>query len=376
MGETDTHLSQVNLVLDSNVFVADFRMSGSGFHTLLNELVRTGHKLYVPQVVVDEAVNKYREWLKKCKDNIDKEIRDLNKRAGISNLCRSISDRRIDELVGNFEDVLTERLLSVDAQICPYPDVTHEELVERALRRRKPFSENGRGYRDALIWETVRDIARNTTEPVVFVTDNVADFCTSDDALHSDLCADLTDYDISPERVSVIRKLDAFVDQYVKPWLEKLDNVKAQLSREEYPGFNLSKEVQKAIPSHLQGALLYAASLGFPPQYEDPTVHEVLGVSDIQVTDVRRLSESDLLICVQAEVECTVIFFVRKAYFYTISPENAPYVWNADYDEQRVGAAASKQIRVEVWLTFDEKQHDVTWMSIESAWDQSIYNAS
>jgi len=42
-----------------------------------------------------------------------------------------------------------------------YPDTSHQEIVQRALYRKKPFKSNGKdGYRDFLVWKTFLDISR------------------------------------------------------------------------------------------------------------------------------------------------------------------------------------------------------------------------
>jgi hypothetical protein len=70
------------------------------------------------------------------------------------------------------------------------PSIPHSELVKRALRRRKPFSERGTGYRDSLIWITVLALLRRSEETVAFVTANSADFAAGK-ALHPHLLEDV-----------------------------------------------------------------------------------------------------------------------------------------------------------------------------------------
>ena len=59
------------------------------------------------------------------------------------------------------------------------PQVSHADLVERDLSSRKPFSPTGKGYRDALIWESVVELCTDLTDAdtLIFVTDNKSDFC-------------------------------------------------------------------------------------------------------------------------------------------------------------------------------------------------------
>ncbi len=62
--------------------------------------------------------------------------------------------------------------------ILPLPAVTHEAVLERALSGRRPFDQDGRtGYRDALIWHTVLELAQTTTN--VVLVSNDGDFADS-----------------------------------------------------------------------------------------------------------------------------------------------------------------------------------------------------
>jgi predicted nucleic acid-binding protein len=53
----------VNVVLDANILCEDFFLSGKNFRILWGEAARVPVRIFVPQVVLDETVNKYRERL-------------------------------------------------------------------------------------------------------------------------------------------------------------------------------------------------------------------------------------------------------------------------------------------------------------------------
>ncbi len=72
------------------------------------------------------------------------------------------------------------------------PTVTHDEVAQRAIDRGRPFNEKGGGYRDALHWYTVLDIAReHPDEDLVFVSQDAAYQNSSRDDLHADLRAEM-----------------------------------------------------------------------------------------------------------------------------------------------------------------------------------------
>lgn len=87
--------------------------------------------------------------------------------------------------------ILSEEVKRMNAQIPDYADISHADIVTRDLKRRRPFQQNGKGYRDTLLWETIvrHYIAANAL--TLFVTQNVRDFCDTDDSLHKELLRDV-----------------------------------------------------------------------------------------------------------------------------------------------------------------------------------------
>ncbi|WP_157931740.1 PIN domain-containing protein [Mycobacteroides abscessus] len=92
-------------------------------------------------------------------------------------------------------DGLRADLVSKSVEIHPIPtSISHETLVEWSLTAHPPFDGTDKGYRDALIWASVREVACAAPDgcAVVFVT-NDNDFCSKDEpgALHPSLGEDL-----------------------------------------------------------------------------------------------------------------------------------------------------------------------------------------
>ena len=85
------------------------------------------------------------------------------------------------EIVRQYTNRLDNFLSSVNAEVIEPDQISHRKLVIKDLARQKPFSPKGRGYRDALIWETVLDTVHRHGEDVIFVTDNNSDFPTEED---------------------------------------------------------------------------------------------------------------------------------------------------------------------------------------------------
>ena len=116
--------------------------------------------------------------------------------------------------------ILSEEVKTMNAQIPDYADTSHADIVTRDLKRRKPFQQNGKGYRDTLLWETIvrHYIAANAL--TLFVTQNVRDFCDTDDSLHKELLRDVRSATKGAgDEVAISRDLPAFTDKYLVPYL-------------------------------------------------------------------------------------------------------------------------------------------------------------
>ena len=91
----------------------------------------------------------------------------------------------------HYAQELRRRLETAGAIVLATPGVWPDDLVERAIHRRKPFDNAGRGYRDALIWysamELIDTLDGGDVVQFICVTDNIADFGDEKGNLHPDL---------------------------------------------------------------------------------------------------------------------------------------------------------------------------------------------
>jgi len=107
------------------------------------------------------------------------------------------------------------------SSIIGYPDTPHEDLVKRAMARRKPFNENGVGYRDSLIWETTLSLATRLDTQVILLSKNTNDFGDDERELHPDLIEDLADLELPRDKVILVSSLEDFVNAYIDPILSR-----------------------------------------------------------------------------------------------------------------------------------------------------------
>lgn len=123
-------------------------------------------------------------------------------RLGVRDLA--LSSPSPDDEVATYDSFLRETLSEASAHIPELPSVPHDLLVHKALQRRPPFAGRGTGYRDALIWETVKEILRTSDESVTFVTANTSDFGSSDVGIPQGLLDELTTDGVSVDQLRIV----------------------------------------------------------------------------------------------------------------------------------------------------------------------------
>ncbi len=339
-------------------------MEGSTFRVLLSGLSHAGYSLCVPRVVLDEVVNKYTEEASKAISQIRKLGFSMPRFSGSS---RPISS--VEEAKEKYKISLLEKLSDVGARLLDYPPTPHEHLVQRALDRRKPFrgTDTG-GYRDALIWETILQLAGS--EPhgtIAFVSTNSGDFADehNKERFHPHLVDDLRALGEKRSEVVLFKDLDGFVDTHIKPTLEFLENVRAQLEAGNYPNLNLQTLIQEQLVDLVGWKEFDSRDIGFPTEFESPTITYIDEVHSITNIDVRKLSTNELLITFSADAECEFDVFIFKADFYTLPDDMLPFVWDDDWNKHYMAASASVRVQLTVSLTFDVESNKITSTQIK-----------
>jgi len=326
---------------------------------LFDGLAPAGHSLYIPRIVIDEVQNKYAEELVQ----IDKFVAKAQRVIG-GEIESPLAHATIEERGEAYRQMLESRFAQVGATIVDYPAVPHEVVVQRALRRRKPFSKSDKGYRDALIWENVMDVASSPGQDIAFVSGNEKDFFDNEGNLHPDLLANMLERGIQPGRIAPFSGLGKFVDEHIKPTMEAREDIRQQLAYARYPGLDLADEIASHLLRITTGREWEPAELGFPREFESPTISSVEEVQNIQVLDVRELYSGEFLIRAEAEAYCDFDVFVFKAEYYIMPDEQAPSVWDHDWNRHYVAASASTWVDMELEMTFDPDMERVTSMQL------------
>ena len=364
----------MKVVLDSNIIVADFRMSGSNFRILTEWLPHTEHSVHVPQLVIDEVVNQFKSKLLRENDKVKSSLTRIEKMTG-DEYPWPLDEARLNAALDAYRQGLHQKLRGLGASVLPYPNIDHPTLVERDLARRKPFSESGAGYRDALIWESALDVAAQDDTPVAFVTNNISDFADLAGALHPDLVQDLLRRGFEPGRVVLFRDLSAFVDQHVKPTMERLTDIEVQLQQGTYSGFDLAEEIGLKIQDEYATKEWSPGQVGLSEECEDPTIDMVGPVHHLQVEEVRHLGEGEVLVSLVMDADVEFTFFVARYNLPLLDEEDMRHIHDYNWNEWVSRGSISKAVRMYIDLTIDTEEDDITSLTINDLyppeWDEA-----
>ncbi|WP_243300482.1 PIN domain-containing protein [Bacillus litorisediminis] len=187
----------LSIFLDSNVCYTDPFMNKNIHNRLLLELAEKELiTICISEVVKKEIINNYEKELVKYFDEIkkgeNKIIKLLPQYDSSPIVWRETIDQYIAKLENHFEELEDYGYI----EIIPFSNDMLPELVERSIKRIKPFSERKMEFRDAIIWLSYVNYLETRqfiTKPAYFITKNTEDF-TLNGEIHPELKLDSTDF--------------------------------------------------------------------------------------------------------------------------------------------------------------------------------------
>lgn len=360
----------MEFVLDTNVIFNDFHLEGAKIKNLCESIKSTEDSVWIPAIVVDESINKYGERLRDCKLKTDGGISDLRRLirrdVGVSPISDEFIRKESEDYAGRFK----KQLHKLDIQIIPYPKISHQELVRRDLSRKKPFQTSGKGYRDALIWECVKSLCEQSTElldipQIVFVNKNYKDFGEKDYSLHPDLKEDLKNKGVSEGYVKIVEDIDTVIKDHIKPQQKVLKDVLTKLNNNKcYKDIDLHPEIEGRTIKYLTNRNFDYDESPFGQEFENPSI---VGVDEpsYEVTDVRQISDDEVLIEIDVNVDCEFDFFIFKSDAMCMDEDELPYIWDNDWNRHYMAASKSASLKLKVSLIVDKSFSEVLSDEIE-----------
>ena len=305
------------VVLDTNALHGRKPFTRADAAVLL-ELARTGHiRLVLPDVVLHELSRQWVERLDEHSAKLGSVLGELNDTLGEADAPELILDPpELDR--GAFYDAASALLKRKGVEIPSCPDVPASELLDRDISTRKPFSRDGKGFRDALIWENVRALCDGLDDfstPVLFVTNNTNDFCDELDSttLHPDLRSELP----ALERFEVITFLkDVLMHEAIAPLAALL-----RVLEETFTPARIEALVDDALADFTgydiapnDGLYEEYAEYSFRSTLDNASFEAIMYDADAISFEVYRTGDTDeMAIRVVVDADCSIEGFVDKS---------------------------------------------------------------
>jgi len=292
-------------MLDTSVFCTDIHYKGTDFTVFKEGIERLNWFLLVPNIVRDETIEKYRLLLNKTNISYQTAIHDLQHFMKIWEKA-SFPEINQESLINSYVDEFPCGIEKSCVEFLPYPNTTHEEIAKRAIRRKKPFKENGSGYRDCLICDTLKIyLNKNSDIKLVFISGNHRDYFY-EGRLHPEIACDFSNSGANLNYLECFQTIREFNDKYLICNLKVLDDLKIALQSGTESRFNLRNWIKDRLVSLMNddGWASAVADADFLQLYVTKCEEPI----DIELDDVRIFPSGDILLSfsTQLNVELSV----------------------------------------------------------------------
>jgi hypothetical protein len=347
--------SPIYIVADSTVFISDYYLRSNTYDFFSEKCASGKFKLFVPQVVIDEVLNHRRKDAEECKSSLKKAYKDVNKYF-LNAPTNPIDDNYLLLAYEEYSSYFYQQLKELKTTILPYPKITHEDMVKKALAARKPFTNDGKiGYRDALIWSNIVELLSVKSE-IIFLTANSSDFAHNDE-LHGHLKEELTSIGVPENSVILIKDLRTLEQLYAKGEYRLLEDVKDEINEDRFSNFSLWKFIDNELAEYLQGIDLISY-YSIEPELEEAFFIGFENIFDAEVEEVRNSKPDILIINIRIEGECRF-----EGSFLT---ENIDYMdpyffqYNEiDFDRKFQKVTFNRQVSMFVEVVLNEKTKEI-----------------
>lgn len=220
----------MNIILDTNIFRKDIELSSNHIAILLSYLKKTNSQLIIPEIILEELKHIYIQILDEQISAYNKSIRTLKKLSISKKLTELIySDKEKQKELKNYINFVFKKLNINSKNIIKYKDSYLPEIVRRAINKIKPFNINERGFRDTIIWLTLKDYCLTCVgKQLIFISNNLKDFGTPDGMLDHELVLECKKDGIKiyyyAEIIEFIKQHGINLDFITKDWLSTLIN--------------------------------------------------------------------------------------------------------------------------------------------------------
>jgi predicted nucleic acid-binding protein len=218
----------MNIFIDTSVIYKDPYWKGNFFNELIEIVKEKEIGLYISKVVLLEIERNYGKIIDKEELNLKKvnsQIEHYQIRVNQTSLINKIES--LQSLKSHYDQLIEDKVITV----LDYSNDMLPEIVNRAVNRKKPFTETKTELKDALIWLTYAQFAeKENLKECVLLTSNVSDFCDKEKLkqgifeIDSELQKDSKLFKVYKSPKELIQKegdILQSIDQRFRSWIEE-----------------------------------------------------------------------------------------------------------------------------------------------------------
>jgi hypothetical protein len=211
----------------------------------------------------------------------------------------------VDGETNTYEEWLRGHLSAIGITVVPTPEVSHDDVVQRAIHRHRPFTESGKGYQDTLVWLTALDLVTDDA-PVALISHDQVAFRQSkeSDDLHDSLAKDLDARGFAKGAITVFRDVGAFIKVEIEPRQELLREVQAHFAQPD-----VLEQLRSMISDVLNGT---RPSLSVSGRMDGSAEVEAVYKTDyVNVHDAFLGTDTEVVVSIEADTEIDVAYDIR-----------------------------------------------------------------
>jgi hypothetical protein len=199
----------MHIILDANIYAADYRFSGVAFRTLFDYIRRTESTLVLPRTIREEVVCGFGRRLKKESREFFEAYRRY-KLLDVGNVVPEFHKPDIRKAMNQ----LRRKLMKPSDNVTPVyvaetSGISVDEVFMHGVHRTRPANDAGEELRDVIIWLWVLYYSGSAPENVAFVSQDTT-FWQGDEP-HPKVALDISN---QKGRLSIHRTIDQFLKKH------------------------------------------------------------------------------------------------------------------------------------------------------------------
>lgn len=339
--------------LDSSILCTDFYMRGTHFELLRRA---TGVHIILAEIVIDEVKNKHKERILSQLQSLNKNVKELNRLT--DSPIQFIDETLVAKEESEYSDFIDMFLIESGSTIAEmYPDISHKEIVERSLQRKKPFKSDGKdGYRDFLVWNTFLQTAKSyAMETSCFITLNKKDFSDTknEKLLHQDLIEDVSKAGIDKNKVQYWTSLKEFVDNVIVPQLQQAEEQEkfSNSLLNDKDGF--ADPLEELLSDKVTGINLDGYDVLVIG--ENPSISSIDEIYSTEIQKITTVVENEYLLEIHFDIICSIQSFIFKSELATMSDDDLgeTQVINSDFNDHYALTETEMGLTIDIEAIFN-----------------------